>query len=80
MVESGMVSQKNQVNIMMKNIVDVTIGGTGFWLYGFALAYGRGLYSNWFCGLGDFLTDQPIPALVDILHMNWRWCIVLPAR
>ena len=59
-----MVSQKNQVNIMMKNVVDVTIGGTSFWMFGYALAYGRGLYTNWFCGLGDFFIDQPV---TDIL-------------
>lgn len=45
---------------MMKNVVDVTIGGTSFWMFGYALAYGRGIYSNWFCGLGDFFLDQPV--------------------
>ena len=55
-----MVSSKNQVNIMMKNIADMTIGGTSFWLFGYALVYGRSLYTNWFCGFGDFLVDQPV--------------------
>lgn len=44
----------------MKSVADVTIGGTSFWLFGYALLYGRGLYTNWFCGLGDFLADMPV--------------------
>lgn len=33
MLESGCVSVKNEVNIMMKNIVDIVLGGCKFFLY-----------------------------------------------
>lgn len=57
LVEAGIVRRKNGVNIMMKNIADVCIGGLAFYIFGFALMFGRGQYSTPFFGLGDFLVD-----------------------
>ena len=34
MLESGCVSLKNEVNIMMKNVVDVVLGGVTYWSFG----------------------------------------------
>lgn len=34
LLEAGIVSKKNQVNIMMKNVVDVVLGGFTYWLFG----------------------------------------------
>ena len=53
--ESGSVSMKNEVNIMVKNMIDVIFGGLSFWAFGFAFAFGDGEYSNPFCGWGNFL-------------------------
>jgi Amt family ammonium transporter len=42
MLESGCVSLKNEVNIMMKNVVDVVLGGITYWAFGYGLSYGTG--------------------------------------
>lgn len=41
----------------MKNIADVCIGGSAFYLFGFGLAFGRSQFTTPFMGLGDFVTD-----------------------
>ena len=50
LLESGMVSDKNQINIMMKNIADVVFGGFSFWLFGYGFSFGDSKYSNSFVG------------------------------
>lgn len=56
-MESGCVSIKNEVNIMMKNIIDIVLGGFTYWVFGYGLQMGRGPLSNPFVGVGDFLVD-----------------------
>lgn len=60
MLESGCVSVKNTVNIMMKNIIDVVLGGFTYWVFGYGLSFGRSSYTNPFIAFGDFLID-PAP-------------------
>ncbi|XP_037045515.1 putative ammonium transporter 2 [Bradysia coprophila] len=60
MLESGCVSIKNEVNIMMKNIVDIVLGGLTYWIFGYAMSFGRGEFSNPFIALGDFFIDPNI--------------------
>lgn len=60
MLESGCVSIKNEVNIMMKNIVDIVLGGFTYWLFGYGMSFGRGPLTNPFIAIGDFLLD-PLP-------------------
>lgn len=55
MLESGCVSVKNEVNIMMKNIVDIVLGGFTYWLFGYGMSFGRGPLTNPFIAIGDFL-------------------------
>ena len=57
LLESGMVSKKNEANIMVKNAVDVIYGGLSYWLFGFALSFGLSSHGNAFAGYGYFLTD-----------------------
>ncbi|XP_068752861.1 putative ammonium transporter 2 [Montipora capricornis] len=57
LVESGMVSRKNETNIMVKNAVDVIFGGLGFWMFGFAFTFGDAPGVNSFSGFGRFFTD-----------------------
>ena len=49
----GLVSQKNEVNIMVKNAVDVIYGGLSYWLYGFGFSFGIAKGTNAFCGVGE---------------------------
>lgn len=60
LIEAGVVSRKNQVNVMMKNIVDVCAGGFSFWIFGFGLMYGRGEFTNPFFGAGDFFVNAKV--------------------
>jgi len=57
MLESGCVSLKNEVNIMMKNVVDVVLGGITYWAFGFGLSYGNGPGTNPVFGVGSFFVN-----------------------
>lgn len=57
LLESGMVSLKNEANIMVKNAVDVVFGGLSYWMFGYAFSFGKGNLGNPFCGIGYFFTD-----------------------
>ena len=57
MLESGCVSLKNEVNIMMKNVVDVVLGGLTYWSFGYALSYGTATGTNPFVALGSFFVS-----------------------
>lgn len=47
MVETGLTRSKSACNIMMKNMMDFSIGALCFWAIGYALMYGAG-GSSWF--------------------------------
>ncbi|XP_035224311.1 LOW QUALITY PROTEIN: putative ammonium transporter 3 [Stegodyphus dumicola] len=57
LLESGAVSKKNEVNILMKNAVDVVLGGLSYWMFGYGLQYGQGPGTSAFCGVGSFMVD-----------------------
>lgn len=44
LLEAGMVSKKNETNIMVKNAVDVIYGSFAYWLFGYGL-YNCFIYS-----------------------------------
>lgn len=59
MLESGCVSRKNEMNIMMKNVVDIFLGGIAYWAFGFGLSFG----TDWTCpviAFGEWFFDSPI--------------------
>ena len=58
MLESGCVSLKNEVNIMMKNMVDVVLGGVTYWAFGYGMSYGESTMSNWLIGFGDWFVNS----------------------
>jgi Amt family ammonium transporter len=55
MVEAGFTRKKNAANIMMKNLMDFSIGAIGFWAIGFGLMFGVG---NAFFGSEGFFAGQ----------------------
>ncbi|KAL3244613.1 hypothetical protein MRX96_018673 [Rhipicephalus microplus] len=57
LLESGCVSRKNEVNILMKNVADVVVGGLGYWCFGYGLQFSSGGGSALFNGFGFFLVD-----------------------
>ncbi len=57
LLEAGLVRARNVVNILMKNVFDLSIGAIGFWAIGFGLMFGAGngiFGQEWF-----FLSDLP---------------------
>ncbi|KAJ2938329.1 hypothetical protein O0L34_g13247 [Tuta absoluta] len=60
MLESGCVSVKNEANIMMKNLADISLGGLTYWIFGYGMSFGQGPLQNSFVGTGDFLVDPDV--------------------
>ncbi len=56
MVETGFTRAKNAVNIMMKNLMDFSMGSLFFWAIGFGLMFGT-TSTGWFGTNGFFLSD-----------------------
>ena len=56
MVESGFSRAKSAVNIMMKNLMDFSMGSIFFWAVGFGLMFGA-TKTGWFGTTGFFLSD-----------------------
>ncbi len=56
MVETGFTRAKNAINIMMKNLMDFSMGSFFFWAIGFGLMFGASS-TGWFGTSGFFLSD-----------------------
>ena len=56
MVESGFTRAKNAINIMMKNLMDFSLGTLAFWAIGFGIMFGA-TSTGWFGTTGFFLSD-----------------------
>lgn len=74
MVESGMTRSKSAVNIMMKNMMDLSIGTISFWAIGFAIMFGNG---NGFFGFSGFFVDSSKAAAYGSL--SWTSVPVMAA-
>ena len=66
MVETGFTRAKNAGNIIMKNLMDFSIGSIFFWLFGFAIMFGQssgGLFgtTGFFFQVGKLGLDLNIP-------------------
>ncbi|MBD3347210.1 MAG: ammonium transporter [Chitinivibrionales bacterium] len=69
MVESGFTRAKNAVNIMMKNLMDFSIGSLGYWVIGFALMFGA--TAGHFIGTTGFFLSDATPG-----KEGWEWALV----
>jgi Amt family ammonium transporter len=56
MVESGFTRAKNAINIMMKNLMDFSMGSLAYWAIGFGLMFGVST-TGWIGTSGFFLSD-----------------------
>lgn len=56
MVEAGFTRAKSAVNIMMKNLMDFSMGSIFFWAIGFGIMFGA-TKTGWFGTTGFFLSD-----------------------
>ncbi len=69
MVEAGFTRAKNAVNILMKNLMDFSIGTLAFFFIGFGLMFG---VSNGFFGTTDFMITN---VLGEPAHWNYTFLI-----
>lgn len=59
LLESGCVRRKNEVSMMMKNVVDPLFSGLAYWLIGYGLSLSNDAsYKNPFVGWGEFFVDS----------------------
>jgi Amt family ammonium transporter len=56
MVETGFTRAKNAINILMKNLMDFSLGSLAYWAVGFGLMFGA-TKTGWFGTTGFFLSD-----------------------
>jgi Amt family ammonium transporter len=66
MVETGFTRAKNACNILMKNLMDFSIGSIGWFLIGFGLMFGAGA-SGWF-GQSYFAASE-----FGVHELNWTF-------
>ena len=77
MVESGFTRAKNAVNIMMKNLMDFSVGSIAFFLVGFGIMFGTNP-TGWFGTDGFFLSDFARDA-DKWLYAFWMFQVVFAA-
>jgi ammonium transporter, Amt family len=70
MVEAGFTRAKNSVNIIMKNLMDFSIGTLAFFLIGFGLMFGK---TNGLFGTTDFMLGSSVISSPE--HWNWTFLI-----
>lgn len=68
MVETGFTRAKNAVNILMKNLMDFSVGSLAFFAVGFGLMFG---VSNGFCGTTLFGLSGVEPG------NGWNWTFLI---
>ena len=68
MVECGFTRAKNAINILMKNLMDFSVGSIAFFLVGFGLMFGKtnGLFGTTLFALGGI---EP--------GMHWNWTFLI---
>jgi len=76
MVEAGFTRAKNAINIMMKNLMDFSMGTLGFWALGFGLMFGAS--KGWIGTSGFFLSDFKLGGDPWVLAF-WMFQVVFAA-
>ncbi len=69
MVEVGFTRAKNAINIMMKNLMDFSIGTLAFFIIGFGLMFGT---TNGLFGMTHFMLGG-----TDVMGNDWNWTFLI---
>ncbi len=77
MVEAGFTRAKNAVNIIMKNLMDFSMGSIAFWAIGFGIMFGASK-TGWFGTSGFFLSDFSVDGDPWVLAF-WMFQVVFCA-
>jgi len=74
MVETGFTRAKNAGNIVMKNLMDFSIGTPTYWLVGFGIMFGTNSAINGFIGNFDFMVrgnyDDTFPTMALLIFQT----------
>ena len=76
MVEAGFTRAKNACNIMMKNMMDFSVGAIAFWAIGFGLMFGT---TNGFFGTSDFFFGGAVGDDAPWNYAFWMFQVVFAA-
>ncbi len=76
MVEAGFTRAKNACNIMMKNMMDFSVGALAFWAVGFGLMFGT---SNGYFGTTDFFFGGAVGDDAPWNFAFWMFQVVFAA-
>ena len=82
MVESGFTRAKNAVNILMKNLLDFSMGSIAYWAIGFAIMFGAG---NAFMGTSGWFVPSESSVFGSLewssvpTHAAWLFQLVFAA-
>lgn len=71
MVEAGFTRAKNAVNIMMKNLMDFSVGSIAFWLVGFGIMFGASFMGIF--GTNGFMLSTANPGTPEGLWTYAFW-------
>lgn len=77
MLETGLTRAKNAVNIMMKNLMDFSLGSLAFWIIGFGIMFGT-TTTGWF-GTDGFLFADFAKEGDPWLYAFWMFQVVFAA-
>ena len=72
LVESGFTRAKNAVNILMKNLMDFSVGAIAFWAIGFGLMFSA---STGLFGWGEFFPNPDVQAFGE--SPNWMYAFLI---
>ena len=72
LVEAGFTRSKNVVNILMKNLMDFSIGAIAFWAVGFSLMFAA---VKGFFGWGEFFPNPDVNAFGQ--SANWMYSFLI---
>lgn len=73
MVEVGLNSAKNTVNILFKNLIDLCAGGILFYAFGYSIMYGNDLFGGFFAFNGFGISSVAPEATAGALHPQVDW-------
>lgn len=73
LVEAGFTRAKNACNIIMKNLMDLSLGSLSFWLVGFGLMFG--VNESGYIGQSGFLFDADAEGAITAGSFGWAFLI-----
>jgi len=74
LLESGMVSVRSEANVMVKNMLDVSLGGAAYWFVGYGFSFGpNSKSSSAMSGEGHFITDVDISDSSDEAYIYIKY-------